>query len=192
MMHTRRILWFVLLLLLLALTVELLFRRNAVLSSWAETLFKHERYEEAAKIYQRNGEHADAAANLAKSRYKQGKYEEAEGALENAISKNPNEAEYYYDRGNIDFKNEEYKSAVENYEKAIILDNTDEDAKANLELALKKLQDNPPPQEPELKEEKQQNNEEEVRNILEALDNMEVQERKNKQQDTMPKTDNWW
>ena len=81
---------------------------------------------------------------------------------------------------------------MENYEKAIILDNTDEDAKANLELALKKLQDNPPPQEPEPKEEKQQNNEEEVRNILEALDNMEVQERKNKQQDTMPKTDNWW
>ncbi len=87
--------------------------------------------------------------------------------------------------------NEDYQSAVEEYEKALLLNPEDDDARENLELALTKLDKNPPPP-PDPKEDEDKKNEEEVRNILDALDNLEARERKQQDKQGTPKTDNWW
>lgn len=53
-----------------------------------------------------------------------------------------------YNAGNCMFRQERYADAVERYRRALILDPADQDAKFNLELALKRQQDSkPPPQE---------------------------------------------
>ncbi|MDY0381387.1 MAG: tetratricopeptide repeat protein, partial [Candidatus Cloacimonadaceae bacterium] len=146
---------------------------------------------EAGKIFDGYAEEEEGAANLAKSRYKQGDYESAADAAEQALQKDQNNAETHYDKGNIAFMNEDYRSAVEEYEKALLLNPEDDDARENLELALTKLDKNPPPP-PDPKEDEDKKNEEEVRNILDALDNLEARERKQQDKQGTPKTDNWW
>lgn len=191
-MKKRR--WILILLLILALLIpglELVLRRNTALNSLGEWLYKRGRYKEAGKIFDGYAEEEEGAANLAKSRYKQGDYESAADAAEQALQKDQNNAETHYDKGNIAFMNEDYQSAVEEYEKALLLNPEDDDARENLELALTKLDKNPPPP-PDPNEDEDKKNEEEVRNILDALDNLEARERKQQDKQGTPKTDNWW
>ena len=108
------------------------------------------------------------------------------------MKKDPAGAALHYDRGNIAFQKEDYEAAVNSYEEALLIDPSDEDCKANLELALKKLDENPPEPELEQESEDEQRDEEEVRNILEALDNLETRDRKKQENKTPPKTQNWW
>lgn len=192
MSKKQKILLIVLAILLLLLILELTLRPQVFRNSLGRELLNLKRYESAEKLFARDAEKesAVAAGNLAKSRYKKGEYSEAESASEAALTKDPEAAALHYDRGNIAFQQEDYKAAVNSYEQALLRDLTDADTKANLELALKKLDENPPPPEPEPEDEKR--DEEEVRNILEALDNLEARERKNQNDKTPPKTQNWW
>ncbi|MCB5271461.1 MAG: tetratricopeptide repeat protein [Candidatus Cloacimonetes bacterium] len=194
MSKRQKILLVILAGLLLILVLELAIRPHAFFNSLGRDLLSLKRYESAEKLFARNQEKEDtvAAGNLAKSRYKQGNYTEAESASEEALAKDPEAAALLYDRGNIAFRQEDYQAAVKSYEEALLADPSDEDCKANLELALKKLDENPPPPESEKDSEDQQRNEEEVRNILEALDNLEARDRKNQNEKTPPKTQNWW
>jgi tetratricopeptide (TPR) repeat protein len=192
MKRKQKIMLIVLLLLLALLLAELLFRPRTVFSSLAQMLYKQQRYESAAKIFDRYKEDEAAAANLAKSRYQQGEYQQAQEASEAALKKQPDNAESLYDRGNIAFKEEDYSKAVEYFEEALLKDPTDNDARANLELALQRLAEKPPPPAPEPKPDKDKREEEEVRNMLEALDNLEARERKNQRRQEIPKTDHWW
>lgn len=191
MKRKPKIVLLVMILLLLILVAELLFRPRTLRSSLAQMLYHQERYESAAKIFERYKEDEESAANLAKTRYKQGEYQQATDASEDALKSSADAADLHYDRGNIAFKEEDYQTAVEQYEQALLPDSTDDDARANLELALKRLIENPPPPpKPEPNEDKR--DEEEVRNMLEALDNLEARERKNQRKQGIPKTDNWW
>ncbi|MCB5262047.1 MAG: tetratricopeptide repeat protein [Candidatus Cloacimonetes bacterium] len=188
----------ILAILLLLLILELAFRPQVLLNSLGRELLNLKRFESAEQLFARNQEKGGvvSASNLAKSRYKSGKFDEAESASEAALTQDPQAAALHYDRGNIAYQKQDYEAAVKSYEQALLADPSDADCKANLELALKMLDENPPPPEsedkPENEPEEQQRNEDEVRNILEALDNLEARDRKNQNEKTPPKTQNWW
>jgi len=83
--------------------------------------------------------------NLANTLYQQKKYPEALQELEKAISKEQTglNQQIYFNRGNTFFQMAKYPEAIESYKKALGLSPGDKDAKHNLELALKKMQENP-------------------------------------------------
>lgn len=192
MMHKRKTMFVMLLILLAFLIGELMFRPRAALGSLAKMLYSRQRYEAAGKIFDRYKDDEESAANLAKSHYRQGDYKQAQEAANSALQMNPEDASALYDRGNIAFKEQDYQKAVEYFEEALLRNPVDSDIRENLELALQKLQENPPPPPPEPKQEENKREEEEVRNMLEALDNLEARERKNQRRQEIPKVDNWW
>jgi len=83
--------------------------------------------------------------NVANTLYQQTKYPEATRELDKSLSaSNPGlNQKIYFNRGNSFYQMRQYPQAVESYKKALELDPKDRDAKFNLELALKKLQENP-------------------------------------------------
>jgi Ca-activated chloride channel family protein len=184
----------ILLLIVLGFLFELAFRPKVVSQSLAELLYKGKRYPSAEKIYTRNAKHGDstASANLAKSLYKQGKFADAAKPSEAALSQAPNKSNYLFDNGNIAYKQGDYKAALEHYRKAMLQDPKDTDAKANYELTLKKLQNQPQKPPPQPDKEKDQSKKEEIRNILGGLDNKESSDRKQQNpQQGLPPT-KWW
>src|SRR6185503_4929587 len=83
--------------------------------------------------------------NIANTLYHQNKYPDAIKELEKSIS-NKNlslDQRVYFNRGNSFYHLGQYQQAVESYQKALGIDPNDREAKHNLELALRKLQDNP-------------------------------------------------
>lgn len=197
MTKQRRILIYILAILVVLFLLELLLRPYNLFNSLGNQLFRLKNYDAAEKLYAHNAQNEDgiASANLAKSRYKKEDYDAAAQAANESLQRMTDSAEVYYDRGNIAFAQEDYQAAVENYEQALILDPEDEDIKANLELALRKLEENPPPPpapKPQEESEADQRSEEEVRNILEALDNLEIRDRLQQRDKTPAKAENWW
>src|SRR5262249_15213576 len=101
--------------------------------------------------------------NIANTFYQQKKYPEAIKELERSVSteKPDLNQKIYFNRGNSFYQMAQYQQAVESYEKALELDPRDRDAKYNLELALKKLHQNPQQQKqnPSNKDQKQDSKE---------------------------------
>ena len=87
----------------------------------------------------------ELAYNLANTFYQQKKYPEALRELEKAVTSggSPLNEKIYFNRGNTFFQMGKYQEAIESYKKALELTPSDKEAKHNLELALKKLQENP-------------------------------------------------
>ncbi len=190
-MKQRKVILSVLLILVLLLLAECFFCPDAFRSSLANMHYKGGRFDKAADLYGKNGE--DSKANLGKALYKSGKPDEAAGVMDEALAATPEDAGVLYDRGNAAFSTRDYASAIDYYARSLLIDPTDKDAKANLELAIRKQQQNPsPPKKQEKDSKDQQRSEEEVRNILEALDNKEAQDRKEQQQRPPQRSDNWW
>ncbi|MCK9556897.1 MAG: tetratricopeptide repeat protein [Candidatus Cloacimonetes bacterium] len=192
MKRKRGVLLLLLALALLIPGLDLLLRKHSVYNSLGEWLYRQERFDKAAKVFDGLAEEEEGAANLAKSLYKQGEYDGASEAAEQALQKSEDKADLHYDRGNIAYMKEDYKTAVEEYEKALLMNPEDDDARENLELALTKLDENQASPPPEPKEDEDQRNEEEVRNILDALDFLEARERKQQSKQGAPQTDYWW
>lgn len=105
-------------------------------------------YEKALGIY------ADAAAvfdpesrelhfNIGDSWYKQGDYQKAIEEYSRVFGSNDVllEAKAHYNIGNASFEQEDYAGAIEAYVRSLKLNNKDEDAKYNLEVARKKLKE---------------------------------------------------
>jgi len=185
----------ILILLLVLLAFELIFRQRSFLSSLAHELYRFGRYESSEKLFEKALGESDVPgnANLAKSRYKQGEFDAAEEAAQRALELDEEDPMLLYDLGNIAFEKGDYQAAVEHYSEALLRDHQDDDIRANLELALRKLDENPPQPEPEgddVQEEEQ--DPEQYRNILDALDNLEAQDRQNRARRSPPKTENWW
>lgn len=103
----------------------------------------------------------ELAYNLANAFYQQKKYQEALQELEKAIAsgKSSLNEKIHFNRGNIFFQMGKYQEAIEAYKKALELDPGDKEAKHNLELALKKLQENPQEQQKDSKNKDQQSKE---------------------------------
>jgi tetratricopeptide (TPR) repeat protein len=87
----------------------------------------------------------ELAYNLGNTFYQQKKYPEALRELETAIASGDSRLNQkaYFNRGNTFFQMGKYQEAIESYQKALELVPSDREAKHNLELALKKLQENP-------------------------------------------------
>ena len=100
----------------------------------------------------------ELAYNLANTFYQQKKYPEALRELEKAIASgdSPLNEKIYFNRGNTFFQMGKYQEAIESYKKALEIAPSDKEAKHNLELALKKLQENPQEQQKDSKKKDQQ------------------------------------
>jgi len=100
----------------------------------------------------------ELAYNLANTFYQQKKYPEALRELENAFGSDDSSLneKIYFNRGNTFFQMGKYQEAIESYKKALEITPSDKEAKYNLELALKKLQENPQEQKKDSKKQNQQ------------------------------------
>ena len=98
------------------------------------------------------------AYNLANTFYQQKKYQEALQELEKAIAtgKPSLNEKILFNRGNTFFQMGKFQEAIESYKQTLELDPADKEAKHNLELALKKLQENPQEQQKGSKKKDQQ------------------------------------
>ncbi|MDD4309502.1 MAG: tetratricopeptide repeat protein [Candidatus Cloacimonetes bacterium] len=178
---------------LIFLLAESILRPKVFSQSFAEMLFGQKRYSQAGKIFKGNsrGEDPVASANLAKSLYKQEKYSDAAKANEPALHKGRNKDKANFDSGNAAYRMGDYKQAIKHYRESVLLNPNDPDAKANFELALRRMKENPPPS-PKPKNEPDKEKQEEIRNILGGLDNKESSDRKQQQSESAGKTKNWW
>lgn len=192
-MKKHRSLILILILIVLLLALKLIFWPELLRNSLATELFKGKNYKKAAELFAKNGSDSIAKANTGKALYKEGHPAEAAAAIDEALATAKDKAELYYDRGNAAFAERDYEAALQNYTESLLLNPQDQDAKANLELTLRKLKENPPPARSD-KDEKaeQERSTEEVRKILEALDNKEAQDRKEQNPQAPHRTDNWW
>lgn len=73
---------------------------------------------------------------LGDSAYSQGDYEKAVAVYESVLAEQGHSVELYYNLGNAYFRSNMIGKAILNYERALRLDPTDDDVKANLEYAL--------------------------------------------------------
>lgn len=77
----------------------------------------------------------------ADSLYRQEKYEEAAKMYESILSKQGEAADIYYNLGNCYYKTDNIPYAIVNYERALLLDPSDDDIRTNLEFARSKTTD---------------------------------------------------
>lgn len=201
--HTSRlrlILAIILLLLVLASLLEFIFAPELLRSSVAAMHYKAGRFNRSTGIYQRlreqNAKDRIAAHNEAKSLYKEGKFPEANSALQSIEPDRKGDHGLNYDLGNTSFKQNDFKTALKHFKQAILQNPEDYDAKANYELTLRKLkeeQPKPQPQpQPQDQPEQKKDDKADYNNILGALDQRETLDR---QQDRAPrqrKPRNWW
>ncbi|RKZ31397.1 hypothetical protein DRQ27_03980 [bacterium] len=111
--------------------------------------FKKGHYEQALKRFKKadskSDEHLKLALNESSALYMMGKYDEAAKVVAKAITENPeikDTALYsalFYNLGNCFFKADSIARAAEFYKAALKLNPYDEDAKYNLELAMRLL-----------------------------------------------------
>lgn len=83
----------------------------------------------------------DVTKVIGDSAYAKGDYAAAISAYETLLAEEGEAAELYYNLGNAYYKNDEIAKAILNYERALLLDPNDEDAKFNLEIAKSKTVD---------------------------------------------------
>lgn len=178
-------------LILFFLLLELVFRPFVPLQALAEQLYKYKRYKTAERLLSRNAikDKGIANANLAKTLYKQQRYNEADSLTVTALQQLP-KASVYYDKGNSEYQQKNYEEAQKSYRKALLADPNDLDAKANFELTLRKLQQQPTPPPQQKQEDKRKK--EEIDNILGGLDNKESSDRKQNRVPSEPQTGKWW
>ncbi len=110
--------------------------------------YEKEKYVEAEITYRRalekNAASYEAADNLAKSLYKQQRWDEAAQAFSPLAADSLNRAHApaaNFDLGNALFKQRKFAEAVEAYKSSLRLDPTDQQAKFNLAYAQKMLKD---------------------------------------------------
>jgi len=177
------------------LLLETLFRPQVFRQSLAQQLYRMGKYQSAQKLLEKNlsKDKGIAPQNLAKTLYKQKQYVEADSVAA-LTSKKASRADSYYDRGDIAYQQQQYEKALEHFRKALLADPNDKDTKANYELTLRKLQNQPqqkqtPPQQQKQKQEQQK---EEIKNILGGLDNKESSDRQQERKPVSPEAPRWW
>jgi tetratricopeptide (TPR) repeat protein len=106
-------------------------------------------YDQAIAVYQEGlGESSKSPElhyDLANALYRKGDFQKAIGEYSEALGQTQDEklkTKILANLGNANFQASAYDQAIENYIKALRLDPSDRDLKANLELARKKLREN--------------------------------------------------
>jgi Ca-activated chloride channel family protein len=139
---------FIPILLLAALALTACGQSAEKLNNDGNEAFANQDYQGALMAYHQAQEEAPELAephyNEANTHYRLEDYEQAQQQIEQAlVSGEDQEAldqSSYYNLGNVFFQAEQYEAAIESYKEALRLDPTDLQAKQNLELALKQLQ----------------------------------------------------
>ena len=194
-MKKERIILIILVLILLLFTLEILLRPKELKSSLAKQLYRMGKYDKAGAVYEKIGADSLALANKGKAEYRQEEPAAALQSLDKARQKSTLKSQIDYDAGNAEFLRENYQEAVKSYIRALLENPEDEDSKANLELALRRLEAQPPetqPENDEAEDEDKKRKEEDLRMILEALDNQEVQDRKPSKPRAPSRSEKWW
>ena len=109
--------------------------------------YDQQNYEKAKDYFEQKlqgspGDSSDAYA-LGNSLYRLGQYDQAAQAYNQALQKNPSLEQGWYNLGNSLFQQGQYQDAADAYQKALQLNPRDEDASHNLQLARKKMAENP-------------------------------------------------
>ena len=160
-------------------------------SEWSDTKrgiknFEQGDYDEALKSFQRakdaSSEKPITMFNLGTALYKSGKIGEAAKEFSDAVTADTAIVDTamaensLYNIGNCAYKADSFKQAAKFYKSSLILDQNDEDAKYNLELALRHLQNQSKSQN---KQNKQQQNQKQQN---QKQQNQKQQNQKNQQQ----------
>jgi tetratricopeptide (TPR) repeat protein len=129
----------------------------------------------------------ELAYNLANAFYQQKKYQEALKELEKALASGNSSLneKIHFNRGNTFFQMGKYQEAIEAYKKTLELDPSDKEAKHNLELALRKLQENPQEQQKDSKNKDQQSKQDKQEKQNQKQDRS--QDKQKQQQSSPPK-----
>lgn len=109
-------------------------------------------YGKAEELY-RASSSGTAFYNAGNAAYQQGKYEAAGHLFEEAVGKSTTfsaRADALYNLGNALLRQNKYREAIEAYESSLRLFPNRPDAKKNLKIAKKQLQEPPPPPPPPL------------------------------------------
>lgn len=88
----------------------------------------------------------DYTKEMGDSAYSQGRFGEAVKIYESLIAANGGNVELYYNLGNAAYRSNMIGKAILNYERALRIDPTDEDVKANLEFVQSRTKDEIPEQ----------------------------------------------
>jgi Ca-activated chloride channel homolog len=154
-----------------------------------DELYKQGRFEEAEKAYSRsdmdNPKDIRYRYNRGCAAYQNSDFKGAVAAFSSVLRRSDNEEIQFkaaYNLGNTAFKAGNFESAVEQYKEALLLNPENEDAKYNLELALRELE--------KLKNKKnQEQNKEGQKNPGQSKDKGENSSSKDKKEDAEQKQD---
>lgn len=179
---------------------EYFIRKEAFLNSRGRDMYRKGKVEAAQNYFRknslRNPKDDLAAENLGKAQYRSKDFDEAEKSFKNSLAHSDDPAAIHYQLGNTHYQRQQYKEALEQYRQGLLLKPTDEDLRANYELALKALEKQEQPQsqpkdepkeEPEEKKDK-----EELKNRLRALDQKESSDRRRRQTAPADPGGKWW
>jgi tetratricopeptide (TPR) repeat protein len=109
------------------------------------TLYEQGQYDSALAAYQAaqvvSPDSPEAYYNAASAYGQKGEYDKAIAALQQALKTTDVELKTraYFNLGNIYFQMQRFDDAVESYQQALIFNPNDDDARHNLELAIKRL-----------------------------------------------------
>jgi Ca-activated chloride channel family protein len=146
--------------------------------------FSNQDFEAALAAYQEaqteSPELAEPHYNAANVHYRQENYDQTQQEIEQTLIKDDGALTQgsLYNLGNTFFQKEEYETAIESYKEALRLNPNDLEAKENLELALRQMQQQQQEQQQE-QEQKQQNEQQQEQQQQEQQDQ---QQQDNQQQ----------
>jgi Ca-activated chloride channel family protein len=148
-MEMKRLIVLAPVLLLLVLALASCGQSAEKLNNRGNEAFANRDFEGSLLAYQQAGEEAPELAephyNAANSHYRLEDYEQAQQQIEQALRRDGASQENldqhsFYNLGNTFFQTEQFETAIEAYKEALRLDPDDLEAKQNLELALRQLQ----------------------------------------------------
>jgi len=134
------------------------------LNNQGNEAFAAQDYDGALTAYNQAQEQSPKLAephyNSANTHYRQGAYDQAQQQIELALVSEQAQAgldqNTYYNLGNTLYQAQQYEAAIEAYKEALRLNPSDLEAKQNLELALRQLQQQQQEQQEEQQQDQQQ------------------------------------
>lgn len=175
---------------------------------WGNKAYKKGDYNKALEKYKsaenslKGNELGKLYYNLGNTYYKLNDLNKAKEYFENAnlfLTDDKLNANSYYNRGIISFKNNDFKTAKDFFKKSILLNQEDNDARYNYEIAklMEDKQKNQQQQQQQQQQEQEQNKnmkDEDVQKLLEALQEKEKKENqeKTKQKEQENKGAKYW
>ncbi|MGY8822332.1 MAG: tetratricopeptide repeat protein [Candidatus Latescibacterota bacterium] len=169
---------------------------DPVASKSAQALgyFERGEYAEALQLYRdaqlERPEMSELNFNVGGTLFKNGDYETALREFEQAagVGSDPLKAAAQYNMGNVFYQQEQYEQAVQAYRQALELNFADLDAKANLELALRQIEEQQK-QEEQDKEQEQQNQEQQDEEQQEQQENSGEQDQQDQEKQEQEQQD---